>query len=585
MGFNKNSNKIDSLENEEIDPKVIFNFFIRNKIFIGSVSLIFFLVACIYSFFPRKIWEGRFQIVLSTEEKSSGFNLPNNSLSTVLNIVNKDLKTEVGILESPSLLIPIYDYVISQKDSKKLNFAKWKKNLNIKLQDGTSILNIVYKDYDRDLILPVLKKMTNAYQDYSGKRERRFIELQKDYLTKQIDIFKNQSSESLKVAQEYAIDQDLNFLYLGKFVNLNNVGGITSSLGNRRIDNLGSLMGNKFSSEGSSSNLEIENIRVNSANKIRKIDLQVNQINELGDDLEKLQFIGSSIPGFSKDEVQLSLIKLEEKLIDARSKYTEADPLIISLKEKRDEIIKLLKDRAIGFLKAQRNEAEARMNAAMRPKGVILRYKELIRNAQRDEATLINLENDLRILELEEAKSDDPWELITNPTLKDYPVWPSKKNIGLIGLFIGLVAGTSISIYRENKSGKIFEKDTLEKLLHPDFVQNLDVDDLNIENEKIFFISNFISSQKGNKVCLIFLDQNLIDQIEKLKNLLLKEKINKEIVSVSSLKELKQFKKDDIKIFACSISNISSSQIENMKKVLMILDTNLSGLVLFNKIV
>ena len=44
------------------------------------------------------------------------------------------------------------------------------------------------------------------------------------------------------------------------------------------------------------------------------------------------------------------------------------------------------------------------MEAAKRPKGVLLKYKELIRNAARDEATLVKLENDLRIIELEQAR-------------------------------------------------------------------------------------------------------------------------------------------------------------------------------------
>ena len=62
------------------------------------------------------------------------------------------------------------------------------------------------------------------------------------------------------------------------------------------------------------------------------------------------------------------------------------------------------------------------MEAAMRPKGVLLKYKELIREAARDEATLIKLENDLRLLELQRAKISDPWQLITQPTLLDNPV-------------------------------------------------------------------------------------------------------------------------------------------------------------------
>ena len=53
------------------------------------------------------------------------------------------------------------------------------------------------------------------------------------------------------------------------------------------------------------------------------------------------------------------------------------------------------------------------MQAAIRPKGVIQKYKELMRAVERDESTLINLERELRATELEEARFEDPWKLIT----------------------------------------------------------------------------------------------------------------------------------------------------------------------------
>ena len=40
---------------------------------------------------------------------------------------------------------------------------------------------------------------------------------------------------------------------------------------------------------------------------------------------------------------------------------------------------------------------EALMRSAMRPKGVLLRYKELMREANRDENMFIELENQLKV--------------------------------------------------------------------------------------------------------------------------------------------------------------------------------------------
>ena len=77
----------------------------------------------------------------------------------------------------------------------------------------------------------------------------------------------------------------------------------------------------------------------------------------------------------------------------------------------------------------------------------------VVREAQ-DESTLINLENRLRILELEKAR-EAPWELITNPTLLESPVAPSRKSIAIFGLIFGIIFGTICQLYRESKS-KLF---------------------------------------------------------------------------------------------------------------------------------
>ena len=100
--------------------------------------------------------------------------------------------------------------------------------------------------------------------------------------------------------------------------------------------------------------------------------------------------------------------------------------------EERELLIQVLKKRSIGYLNARRLQVEAKIESANRPKGVLLKYKELVREAQRDEATLVNLENQFRLNELNSAKFETPWELITRPTLLKGHVTPNKKKIQLI---------------------------------------------------------------------------------------------------------------------------------------------------------
>ena len=83
----------------------------------------------------------------------------------------------------------------------------------------------------------------------------------------------------------------------------------------------------------------------------------------------------------------------------------------------------------------------------MRPKGVLLSYKELIREAQRAETTLIKLENQLSLLELNEAKAEDPWDLITSPTLLPYTIGMTRSGKIFISITFGLFAGILYSFY------------------------------------------------------------------------------------------------------------------------------------------
>ena len=130
--------------NDEIDFKSLFNFFIRNKKSLSYFSSIFFLLFSLFSLTQKKIWEGGFQIVLNkTSDEPGGslgrlLNSNNSSLASLLGIgtkgtIQNELKTEVGILESPSVLKPVYDFVIKQKKKAgdsvaDLKFVNWRKN-------------------------------------------------------------------------------------------------------------------------------------------------------------------------------------------------------------------------------------------------------------------------------------------------------------------------------------------------------------------------------------------------------------------------------------------------------------------------
>ena len=562
----KGFSKID----EDIDLIAILNFFLRNKFLISFFSLLFFLLAIFYSFIQKKVWEGKFQIVLNLEKGSLSESI-NPRLENLFRISRNDnLTTQVGILESPSILMPIFDFVsLSEKKvfpNKKMYFTNWKNQLEIELEKGTSILNISYLDTNKDRIIPVLMRITKAYQEYSGSKRKRALELSKKYLNEQILLFKEKSSNSLKRVQQFAIDQDL--IYED----------------NQEKTFKQNTLGNRFIEGGLLSNIGIENVRVQAANEIRRIDLQIAKIKKIGNNVEKLQYIGSTIPALVEEGLPLKLAQIEKKLAEKKTKYSNKDKTILLVNEERDLLIKVIKNRALGYLEAKRLKEEATMQAAMRPKGVLLKYKELIRESGRDESTLIGLENELSLLQLEEAKLEDPWELITIPTLTQGHVKPSKLKNGLLGLLSGFLLSIGFTFFKEKKSGLIFNSFDLEKLFSFNFIENIKREDLQKSSKNIQFLKEYINNGLPNKVFLFVIGDVLNGNLNELDILLGDKNILKKDVSIiSNFENLNQITDKDGLILISSLGCLSYTDASILKKYLDLKQVKLSGLLLIEQ--
>ena len=212
-------------------------------------------------------------------------------------------ETEVGILESQSVLMPVFEYVNSEykksnPTSNDLIFSNWKNNkLNINLKEGTSILNIRYKDTDKKSIIDVLSKISQEYQKYTGKKKLRSIQLSKKYVEEQISKYQMKASKSIKKAEEFAIDQDLIIPKIFPSTSYSAPNFLNSNQANNNFLNSNNLL----TTNDFLKNTNIEQTRVNAANKIRQIDSQIKKIENLKNDNEKLIYIGSIIPEFKSN--------------------------------------------------------------------------------------------------------------------------------------------------------------------------------------------------------------------------------------------------------------------------------------------
>ena len=221
MNSNFNYSKDKNTNEEEVNLVEIFEIFKRRWriIFIFMVSSIFLSVP--YSLTRQRIWEGRFKIVIENKTNSSK-NLSGDAsskfvgalLGSSLNL-NSDLSTQVLILESPSILKPVFNYAkeLYQKKGENiqgLTYEKWfNKNLNINLIEKSSVLQIAYKDSHKEIILPILDKISKSYQDYSKSDVERNINSGITYAKKQLIEFKEKSRLSNRELEFYKMKYGL----------------------------------------------------------------------------------------------------------------------------------------------------------------------------------------------------------------------------------------------------------------------------------------------------------------------------------------------------------------------------------------
>jgi succinoglycan biosynthesis transport protein ExoP len=431
---------------DEIDLRQLTATLQRHWHLIAKVASGALVVSTVYAWITPRVWEGGFQIVLASKDGSNS-NLSrlaaiNPILATIdlgANGSRDNLETEMTVLESPSVLKPVFDFVRSskQRDGKNIadmRFSSWVKSVKVELEKGTSVLNISYSDTDKSLIMPVIQRISRDYQEYSGRDRRRDIANAVAYLKHAIADLSPKAEASMQVAQAFALSNGL---------------GLSDGM---------PAGGEAAGSGGGGSSVEAS--RQQAQAKVLLLQQQLNQARANGN---RVLFQAPQLA--ANDELYKQYQASEVRLSDLRSRLRDNDELVRNVQRVRTSLIATLNRQTIGLLQGELATAQATLQAFSRPKEVVLKHRELVRKAIRDEKTLAELENQLQIAQLEQAKQTEPWELISTPTLLDAPVAPKKSRIMALGLLAGLVAGCGAALVVDRRSGRVFSQDELQQLL------------------------------------------------------------------------------------------------------------------------
>ena len=592
---NPNYQEKEINKNDEINLIHLLNIFLRNKKFISYITILSFFISVFSAVTRKKIWEGQFEIVLNNKKSNSSLNriLSSSNLASLSGLTslansNSTLKTQLEILKSSSVLMPVFEFLKKKKTTSdpnygNLEFSEWRRiYLQVNLKKGTSVLKFNLREKEKDLILPALSMVSKTYQEYSGKTNLKNNLKTEKYLKDQIEKYQKKSSESFTRAQEFAIKENLYFQNYEEMMSSNNQ---LMSLNNLNLtadqdqENISKIFkSNSNLSRIRGSIIALENARVKLNNRLINIDNQLNEIEKI-EDVKQLQYIGSTIPGLVKLRLPQELENIQKEIAMKKSIYTEKDIALKKIIEKRDVLSKVLKENAIGYLKADRISTAAALENATRPKEILIKYRELLREAERDDRTLIQLENSLTFITLEKSRSETPWDLITKPTLFSSPAAPRKRNYAIIGILIGLSFSYLYSFFKEKKSGIVYEPDILESLLNTKILDVFKIPTKSLKNHSLdVFTKEILNFSKNKKLKIIISSAIKKEHYEVALDFIFKDKDKYELIE-----NLNDSENNDI-LFVADLYLTEIPEVNNLKNRLDLTNKKLFGILLLKSI-
>ena len=214
-------------QKDEINLIRLFNIAKRNRKFIFSFTFIGAIISIIQSLLSTPVFKGEFTIIISN---SSSQQLLTNTLNSFSNLMgvssgNDDLATQIEVLKSPYVLKPVFEYVQKQKghylnSNKKFLYRNWlERNIDVNLKEGTSVVQVIYKDTDKDLIMEGLNLISEKYKNYSRQLRNKQLKSTISFLNTQIKERKVLIAKSLDDLNKYVVQNNLGSLNFGNFLN------------------------------------------------------------------------------------------------------------------------------------------------------------------------------------------------------------------------------------------------------------------------------------------------------------------------------------------------------------------------------
>ena len=529
-----NATHAQATEAEELNLQQLLSALLRRWPFILAGMALGGLTAATQTARIRPTWEGSFEIVLANKSEAGGLSggLSSNPMLANLAVLSgkggkgSELETEVKILESPSVLRPVFDEVRARKaalgeDMAGYSFNKWARNLTIELAKGTSVLAISYRDTNKGLIVPALRSLSDAYQAYSTRERNESLDNALQYAEQQSKIYRQKADDSFRALNSFGLTY-----------------GFASG---------GGGCGGGGGGGGGGVNTSELLKSVNSGPAIT------------------IQSAGGGTSSNGNPLAQLA--QLNQELIRLQQTFTKKDPSIIALTKERDALRRYIETSAVGAIAYPGKQALSKEQA----QGILLRHKELERIANRDQTTLDTMESTLLSLRLEQARSTKPWQLISTPTLVEKPVAPRTARNLAIGLASGTILGCAAALIADQRSGRIFNKEQFKELLPTQLLLELPSDEAHTWNDSLRLLG--LGNAQGGSIAILPLGELQLSQMNRIRDVL-RQTCNTKIEICRTTLEASEF---DQQLLLTAPGSIKKSHLDRLIQELSLQRTPILG--------
>ncbi|AFY88436.1 MAG: Iron-sulfur cluster carrier protein [Chroococcidiopsis cubana SAG 39.79] len=173
----------------------------RRMLVVASVATTVAAAAVVYGLLSKPVYEGKFDLLLEPITAENKLSIsPLNEIKTEQRTINE---TEIKVLQSPKIMTPVAQQVLTQYPNTDLTKLKFERLPN------TNIISVTYRDPNPEKIKYVMDLLSKAYLVYSLEERRSDVRMGLQFIEEQLPKLRQQVESLQERLQTFRQKYDL----------------------------------------------------------------------------------------------------------------------------------------------------------------------------------------------------------------------------------------------------------------------------------------------------------------------------------------------------------------------------------------